>query len=334
MLSSPAGRDVILQRLQRISWKSEKSIYKAGFREHILTQLEWLRPRLEFEEKAEGRVVSPPSYIQELIAQKEAENHHAAMVCFFENVCKFYEAWTKTEGSSNHPWLLAAMITREAEYWNKLDYHMAALNQLWNDLSSHRQIEGLPWPSLNTDDLEKVKDQRIKKLLNLMAQENVLLSMISRKESNPDYAGKFLHTIGEALLIAMYKNECDTVEAIFKHYLIGSLLQFDRLRLDGNASSREFELGMKVAVAPLLDLMDISGYAYLLSDYHETPRLQELIVQAWNEYLDEDSAQPTTSNTRRSCRAHRVRVRARTPQHNSNHMEPNHPATTEGFGAS
>ena len=286
------GRDAIRRRIQHISWKSEKSIYKAEFQAHVLEQLEWLYPRLQFEEKAEGRLLSPPSYIQELIALKEAENHCAAMVCFFKYVCKLFEAWTKTEGSLNHPWLVAAMIAREAEYWNKIDHHKDALNQLWNDLSSHRQIEGLQWPSLNTDDLEKVKGQRIKTLLNLMAQENILLSMISRKESYPDYAGKFLHTIGEALLIAMYKNECDTVEAIFKHYLTGSLLQFDRLRSEGNPSTRDFELAMKVAVAPLLDLMDISGYAYLLADYHQTPRLQELIVHAWNEYLNEDSTQP------------------------------------------
>ena len=286
-------RAAVLQRIQRISWKSEKSIYKAGFREHILSQLELLRPRLEFEEKAEGRVLSPLSYIQELIAQKEAENHHAAMVCLFEKVCKFYEAWTKTEGSSNHPWLLAAMIAREAEYWTKLDYHMDTLNQLWSDLGSQRGIDRLPWPSLNTDDLEHIKEQRTKELLNLMAQENILLSMISRKESYPDYAGKFLHSIGEALLIAMYKNDCDTVEAIFNHYLIGCLLQFDRLRSEQNASSGgSLELAMKVAVAPLLDLMDISGYAYLLGDYHQTPRLQEPIVHAWNEYLDEDSTPP------------------------------------------
>ena len=286
------GRDVVLQRIQRISWKSEKSIYRTGFGVHVLERLEWLRPRLGFEERVEGRVLSPPSYLQELVTQKEAENHRTAMICFFENVRKFYEDWIKTEGSSNHPWLVAVMISRETEYWTKLDYHKAALNQLWSNFGSHRRIEGLPWPSLNTDDLAKNKDRRENELLNLMAQENILLSLISRKESYPDYAGKFLHTIGEALLIAMYKNECDTVDTIFKHYLIGSLLQFDRLRLDGNASSREFELGMKVAVAPLLDLMDISGYAYLLSDYHETPRLQELIVQAWNEYLDEDLTQP------------------------------------------
>ena len=202
------GREAILRRVQHISWKSAKSIYKAEFGIHVLEQLEWLRPRLQFEEKAEGRLVCPPSYIQELIAQKEAENHRTAMVCFFEDVCKLYEAWTEAEGSSNHPWLVAAMISREAEYWNKIDHHKDALIQLWNDLNSHRQIEGLPWPSLDTDDLEKVKGQRMKKLLILMAQENVLLSMISRKESYPDYAGKFLHTIGEALLIAMYKNEC------------------------------------------------------------------------------------------------------------------------------
>ena len=84
------GRDVILQRIQRIVWKSKKSIYRAGFYLHILTQLEWLRTRLEFEERVERRVVSAPWYLQELIAQKEAENLHAATVYFYEETCKLY----------------------------------------------------------------------------------------------------------------------------------------------------------------------------------------------------------------------------------------------------
>ena len=286
------GRDVAIQRIQRISWKSEKSIYIAGFGAHVLERLEWLRPRLRFEEKVEGRVLCPLSYLQELITQKEAENHHAAMLCFFENVCKLYEDWIKTEGSSKHPWLVAVMISRETEYWSKLDYHKASLNQLWSDLGSHRSIEGLPWPSLNMDDLEKNKNRRENELLKLMAQHNVLLSRISRKESYPDYAGKFLHTIGEALFNAMYKNECDTVDAIFKHFLIGSLLQFEHLRPQEDDSRQQLEVSLKVAVAPLLDLIDISGYAYLLSDYHQTPRLRDLVVHAWDEYLDEDAVQP------------------------------------------
>ena len=38
--------------------------------------------------------------------------------------------------------------------------------------------------------------------------------------------------------------------------------------------------------------MDISGYAYLLSDYHGTPCLKETIVKVWDEYLDQDSTRP------------------------------------------
>ena len=46
---------------------------------------------------------------------------------------------------------------------------------------------------------------------------------------------------------------------------------------------------MKIAAALLLDLMDISGYAYLLSEYHDEPLLKEPIEQAWSTYLNEES---------------------------------------------
>ena len=130
------GRDVIFQRIRHITWKSEKSIYKAGFAVHVLEQLEWLRPRLEFEQRVEGCIVSPIRYLGELIAQKEAENLRTAMICFYEKVGKFYEHGIETARSSQHPWSAAIMIARELEYWNKLDVHTNALNQLWSDLNS------------------------------------------------------------------------------------------------------------------------------------------------------------------------------------------------------
>ena len=39
--------------------------------------------------------------------------------------------------------------------------------------------------------------------------------------------------------------------------------------------------------APLLDLIDISGYVYLLSDYHDVPLLKDPIVKQWDTYLSE-----------------------------------------------
>ena len=128
-------QDSVLQHIHNIAWKSEKSIYKVGFAEHVLRELEVLRPRLIFEERVEGHIISEPWYIQKLIAQKEAENLGTVIVCFYEQVSKLYAHLIETATSSQHPWLAAIFVSRESEYWNKLDHHTPVLYQLWNDLN-------------------------------------------------------------------------------------------------------------------------------------------------------------------------------------------------------
>ena len=134
------------------------------------------------------------------------------------------------------------------------------------------------------------KNQREKELLKLMADENILSSLISRPESYPDFAGQILSTVGDALFTAMYENECETVEGLFKHYFRGSLLEFEKLKPAESGSDWQSRADLKVAVSPLLDLMDMSGYAYLLSDYHDTSCLKNTIIKTWNDYLNQDSA--------------------------------------------
>ena len=282
------GRDKINKRIHRIKWKSKKSIYKVGFAVHVLQRLEWMRPRLEFEERTEGHIVSPGWYLAELVGQKEVENCHTAMLCFYEKIGELYKPWIKSAISSKHRWLAAVILSEESQYWNKLDYHKAVLNHFWNDLNADRKAERIPWPSLKVDELIGKSRQRSKDLLELMSKENLLLSLISRPESYPDFAGQFLHTVGEALLRAMCENNCDTVEALFGRYLHGSLLQFEQLGSEQTGSDWQQQGNLKIAVDPLLDLMDMSGYAYLLSEYHDTSGIKEPIIKAWDKYLDHD----------------------------------------------
>lgn len=285
------NRNVIRQRIHRIKWKSKKSIYGAGFAMHVLPRLEWIRPILECEEKIELRLVSPPWYLQELIIQQEAENLRTVMICFSENACKLYKQWI--EISSQHRWLKAVIISTELEYWNKFDHHMGVMNELWTDLNSDRRVEDLPWPSLNIDELIEKCRQRDKELLKLISEESVLLSLTSRPDSYPDFAGQFLHTVGEALFSAMCRNDCNTVETLFKRYFGGNLLQYENLRPKEEGTDWQTQNNLKIAAAPLLDLMDISGYACLLSDYHETPHLKEPILTAWDTYLNAETENPT-----------------------------------------
>lgn len=283
------GRAAILQRTREITWKSEKSIYSTGFAVHVLERLEWLRPRVEFEKRVEGHRVSPFWYLQELITQMEAKNLSATTICFHNEACKFYGHWIEKARTSLHPWLAAAIMSREWEYWDKLNHHTNALKQLWDDFNSERQIEGIRWPRLDINALTEKRELREKELLTLMSEENLLLSFISRPASYPDFAGQFLHTVGEALIFAMYRNDCDMVEILFKRYYGGCRLQFDRLRPKEVQVDPLNLVDLKIAAAPLLDLMDMSGYAYLLSDYHDTPRLRDLVITVWDEYLSLNS---------------------------------------------
>ena len=141
---------------------------------------------------------------------------------------------------------------------------------------------------LDVKELREKKDQRKKKLLKLMSGETLLLSLFSRPQSYPDFAGQFLHTVGEALLIAMCENDCEIVETLFDRYFSGSLLQFDKLRSEEWGTDWQNLNNLKIAAAPLLDLMDISGYMYLLSDYHDDHLLKEPIVKAWDKYFNEE----------------------------------------------
>ena len=144
---------------------------------------------------------------------------------------------------------------------------------------------------LDINKLREKKNQREKELLQLMSGESLLLSLFSRPESYPDFAGQFLHTVGEALLHAMCENDCDTIETLFDRYFHGSLLQFEQLRTKEAASERQQQVNLKFAVNPLLDLMDMSGYVYLLSEYHDTSSIKTPITKAWDEYFDHDQVE-------------------------------------------
>lgn len=132
------------------------------------------------------------------------------------------------------------------------------------------------------------KRHRKKELLKLMSEENVLLSLISKPESYPDFAGQFLNNVGEALFNAMCENDSEMVETLVQRYFYGCLLQYDKLCPDELDKGMQSLNNLKIATAPLLDIMNLSGYAFLFSEYHDEPSLKQPIEQTWNTYLNEE----------------------------------------------
>jgi hypothetical protein len=155
----------------------------------------------------------------------------------------------------------ATIINRETEYWAKVEYQFYRLRQHWNELSADRRIDDLPWPKIDFKLLEDSKTRRSNFLLKLMAEEATRLGAVTRPNSYPDFAGQFLHAVGEKLLASLIGNDADMVDESFGYFFASSLMQYDQLRAKANFDDWRGLAAIKVAIAPILDLMSLSGYS-------------------------------------------------------------------------
>ena len=277
----------IEKKLNKMSWKKDSDIYNHGFPTYCLSRLEWFKPRLEFELLTDGKRVTPIWYQKELLLQIEADTFVKNGQTLIDKGISLYKLWISKTTETKHPWLVGALMSREWEFWHKVENQMETWSTIWTKISGDRKIEGLPWSNLEINELEQKSKERQQELLELMSKQNLLLAYLKRPNGFPDYAGQFLHTSGEAVLEAILSDNQNLLKNIFPTYLYGCLQCFENLRPDEFKTGWQGERELKIAAAPLLDLLDLSGYAKLMSKYHSNEELWQIIEDTWNEYLKE-----------------------------------------------
>ena len=281
----------IKNMISSVRWNKETSIYRQKFSKHCLPLIEWLKPRLTFERDVEGHEVTPLWYLTELMCQVEAKQFVASTEALIIKSTDLFKTSIKKATDGNQPWLAAAIMSREREYWHKISNQLDNIwSKAWDELSSKRYIDGLQWPQLDLKKLRSKSDARQNELLSQMSKQNILLTLIDRPEDYPDYAGQFLHTSGEVAFDALLENDATLLKNVFEPYLYGTLLQFNKLRPTELSTDLQSQHNFKIAAAPLLDLMNISGYAKLMADYHENVVLWETVTQTWDKYLKREQS--------------------------------------------
>lgn len=278
-------RQGIVNQISSIRWDNDKSIYRQNYQAYCLARLEWLMPRLNFERAVESCNVTPLWYLTELVCQVEAEQFEGNISTLVDKAAVFYRDFINKASSGKRPWIAAAVMSREWEYWHKVENQTNMWQEKWAVLCDDRRVEGLPWVEIDLDKLKASSITRKRELLKSMSQQNLLLSLLPRPEGYPDFAGQFLHTSGEVAFDALLTNDHGQLKNVFEPYLFGCLLRFDSLRPKVGLTDWRAQQEFKIAAAALLDLMDLSGYAKLLADYHENTLLWDEVTAAWNKYL-------------------------------------------------
>jgi len=84
----------------------------------------------------------------------------------------------------------------------------------------------------------------------------------------------------------LMRGDVDQVKRIFPVYFVASLSLFDALRPSVLPEAPHLaESELHLASAPVIDLLDLSGYARLFSEYHQDAQLWQPIGSLWEKYV-------------------------------------------------
>src|SRR6202034_445323 len=101
----------------------------------------------------------------------------------------------------------------------------------------------------------------------------------------PDYLGQAVHRSGEACFEALAQNDPELFRQLFGPYFFGVFAVIERLRPQV-ADWSDIGTALTWMTEPLIDLIDLSGYALIFSEYHANQTLWDECRDIWNAYLD------------------------------------------------
>lgn len=279
-------RQDIISSIDGIDWPNPKTYYQAGFEDYVLSQIEYLAPRLAFERAVEGKEASPTWYLAELAMQPEAKQLAESIAVLTHKFPDAYAELRESFSKARLRWMTAATLSRQWEYWHKVSEQTSVWETAWAEISDSRKLKELPWATFDPESTRATLAATKTTLLKAMSRLQTRLGVLERPATYPDYAGQFLHFSGEAILEALIDEDVDLLQDIFARYFVGCLTQFTKLQPEGGPAWLVAQ-NMRIASAAVLDLMDVSGYALLLSELYGNGALWTIVRSTWDRYLTE-----------------------------------------------
>jgi len=220
---------------------------------------------------------------------------HEAVDLLFKANDRLYGAWHKRLVEANRPWTPAITLNRQGEYLAKLKTHFGKIASNETEYQSAKVLQDmLGWPPGQADAFKTraVAAERTYEIA--VAKAAVGLVGVKRGSHVPDFAGEFLLRTAGTLLEAIWRNDLPTFGALFPLFFDASVNKVAALLHNGEAFANAAEQiqRLNVAMGPLLDLMELSGYAILSSELHQSSEPWGSGKTRWDRYLLEKDAGP------------------------------------------
>jgi hypothetical protein len=279
--------------LYRVSWFKRKSIYHLGIPYQLHERLEFLFDKIHFEIKLEKIKITPDWFIKKLVSQAAAAEVKLVIDNLFASILTsrilLLDLPMLISGKQDSFSIFANCIDidRRIEHHNKATILLNKAEALWINFLEKQKLEDTLWPQLNLKEIKEKFETMGISLIEKSAQIGGNASLLKNDGELPDFSGKFLHRAGNKIIDFLTHDKPVFNGNLFHLYFYNSLMMFDQLRKGDSADPTWIvDSRMQIAVAPIIDLIDVSGYALLISDYCENKDIENSVQKVWDDYLN------------------------------------------------
>lgn len=272
------------EMFNKFDWKLSKNIYHLGLSPKTVEHLEWLQKRIKFEIGVEQKIITPTWYINNIVFKSEAENFCNCVKIIFEDFIKLYSGWSSKLSSTDRYWLAASCVTREKEFTFKLRQHLNIFETYWASIVEHKKYDEY-WPEFELDAHILTQEGRIEEIDIMSGKIASALINEEKPDDYPDFAGQFLHSLSEAVFNSILDNNYEKFLTLFPLCFATTFTQAQKL-MPTNVKEKWIRENLtKVAFTPIIDLIDLSGYCILMSEYYGNGKIRSLVEVYWSGYL-------------------------------------------------
>ncbi len=241
----------------------------------------------EFEELASVGTTTPAWYVRDLTANSLLWAIHEEWQSAHEYVRRLHSSLSEEFAEAGRH-LEAATVRSSAlaASWRLLR-HCPTIDERDHELRDILVLSDLQHPSWDNASTEEAFELFRLDLLREMAASVPHLALLPQTgRETPDYLGEAVHRTGVACFEALERNDTEYFQAIFEPYFSGILTIVDRVRPQV-AEWWPQTAGPWIA-APIIDLLTISGYARVYSEFHGNDALWDAVRTLWDRWLKEN----------------------------------------------
>ena len=276
-------------KLRCTKWTRLKSPYKFSLPLETIKTLENIQVGAVFEKSAGTQHKTQGWYVAELTLN----NLDWFIYRQWNSIMDLFDSWYFTAGKSLSDMKKynqsASIYSRAIEQAWKLHNHLDRIKVITEQLREGVKLD-FKRPEWDWDKEQERVSNFCRQAIGGMAD---LIPEMARQEQTasleiPDFFGGAVHFVGESCYDALADGDIERFKALFPKYFIGILEVFDRVR----PQIKGWTMELSWLAEPLIDLINLSGYAYIYTEYHNNPEFWNECKRIWDAYLNGQSEIP------------------------------------------